>query len=217
MRTPIWLLPFACVLALAGCSSSPGPESAPPPPAPSSAPVPSSVVSGAPDTTGSIPGSPNAMYVFRFKQTDPASDRFTYRDRDLSFYFRPSPSALYFKVENLQGRPVWINWDRTTFTDVNGRVSKAAHTTSTWRDRYNSQSNVSVQGLQTYSDYLFPMDYLIDPGAQTDSQPHLPIVPEDASAPTYSGRSFSVEFEMLIEDRPRTYAFTFTIASVIPR
>ena len=155
------------------------------------------------------------MYVFRFKQTDPASDRFTHRDRDLSFYFRPSPSALYFGREP-PGRPVWINWDRTTFTDVNGRVSKAAHTTSTWRDRYNSQANVSIQGLQTYSDYLFPMDYLIDPGAQPNTQPHLPIVPEDASAPTYSGRTFSVEFEMLIDDRPRTYSFTFTIASVIP-
>jgi len=186
-------------------------------PAPSAPAVPTSIVSGAPDTTGSIPGSPNALYTFRFKQTDPASDRFTYRDRDLSFYFRPSPSALYFKVENLQGRPVWINWDRSTFTDVNGRTGKVAHNTTRWRDRYNSQANVSVQGQQTYSDYVFPIDYLIDPGASADEQPHLPIVPEDVSAPTYSGRTFNVDLEMIVEDRPRTYSFHFTIVSVIPR
>ncbi|MFN8586977.1 MAG: hypothetical protein U0704_04170 [Candidatus Eisenbacteria bacterium] len=217
MRTPLWLLPFACLLAVAGCSSAPSPESAPPPAAPAAA-APSTVVSGAPDTTGSIPGSANALYTFRFKQTDPASDRFTFRDRDVSFYFRPAPSALGFKLENLQGRPVWINWDRCTFVDVNGRTSKVAHATSRWRDRYNSQANTSIAGQTTYSDYLFPSEYLLDPGAAgADAQPHLPIVPEDSSAPTYSGRTFGVDLELMIEDRPRTYSFRFTVASVIPR
>lgn len=214
MRLPRWLYPFACAALVAGCSSAPAPEHTPAPAAPA---VRTTIVSGAPDTAGSIPGSPNALYTFRFKQTDPASDRFTYRDRDLSFYFRPSPSALYFKVENLQGRPVWINWDRSTFTDVNGRTGKVAHNTTRWRDRYNSQANVSVQGQQTYSDYVFPIEYLIDPGASADEQPHLPIVPEDVSAPTYSGRTFNVDLEMIVEDRPRTYSFHFTIVSVIPR
>jgi hypothetical protein len=210
------LFPFACLALMAGCSSAPAPESAQPPAA--ATPIMSTdVVSGVPDTDGSIPGSANAMYAFRFKQTEPSSDRFTYRDRDLSFYFRPSPSALYFKVENLQGRPVSINWDRCTFTDVNGRETKVAHNTTRWRDRYNSQAISNVAGQQTYSDYLFPVEYLVDPGATDDEQPHLPIVPEDASAPTYSGRTFGVDFEVMVEDRPRTYTFRFVIASVIPR
>lgn len=217
MRTPRMLVTLAgAALLVAGCSSSPSPESAATPPAPAPHAV-STVVSGAPDTAGSIPGSAHAMYVFRFKQVEPSSDRFTYRDRDVSFYFRPAPTALYFKVENLQGRPVWINWDRCEFTDVNGRSGKVAHGTTRWKDRYNSQSNVSVAGQQTYSDYVFPMDYLVDPGANPDDQVHLPIVPEDASAPTFSGREFTFNLEMLVEDRPRTYTFRFVVASVIPR
>ena len=67
-------------------------------------------VSSAGDSVGAVPGSADAMFVYRFRQTEPASSgTFSYRDRDLSFSFRPSPNALYFGVENLQGRPVPID------------------------------------------------------------------------------------------------------------
>jgi hypothetical protein len=201
--------------ALAGCSSSPVPEGASPPPAARA--VTSEVVSGAPDTSGSVPGSANALYVFRFKQSEPSSALFNFRDRDLSFYFRPSPSALYFRVENLQGRPVQIDWDHSVFYDVNGRATKPAHGNTRWKDRFAPLVYTQIGGQQQFGDYLFPMDYLVDPGASADTQPHLPIVPEDASAPTYSGRTFGVDLVFMIEDRPRTYPFRFQVASVIPR
>ena len=214
MTTPTRrLVAFAAAAILAGCSASPPPETAPAPAAPPP------VVLGAPDTAGLTVGSPNAMYTFRFKQIEPGgSDRFTFRDRDLSFYFRPTPTALYFRVENLQGRPVWIDWDRSQFTDANGRLGKVAHGTTRWRDRYGTQAQTQVAGLQTYSDYVFAMDDLVDPGtAGDDAQPHRPILPEDQSAPSYSGRTFGVDLALLVEDRPRTYTFRFQVASVIPR
>ncbi len=220
MRTPaIHLVAGAVALAsiLAGCSAGPEPESAPAPPA--SPEVASQTVSGAPDTMGSVPGSSNALYTFRFRQTDPPSSLFNFRDRDLSFYFRPSPTALYFRVENLQGRPVSIQWDDCKFYDVNGHSGKAAHNTTRWKDRFSPLVMTQVQPQQQYGDYVFPMDYLVDPGTATgdDEQPHLPLVPEDSSAPTYSGRSFGVDLVFLVEDRPRTYPFRFQIQSVIPR
>jgi len=92
-------LPLAAAL-LAGCSAAPAPQSVTPPP--STADTPPGYVSGAPDTTGPVPGSASSPYVFRFKQIEPSSDRFTFRDRDVTFYFRPGPTALYFKVENLR-------------------------------------------------------------------------------------------------------------------
>jgi hypothetical protein len=201
--------------ALAGCSASAPPDGAPAaPPARTATP---DVVSGAPDTAGAVPGSANALYVFRFKQTEPSSALFNFKDRDLSFYFRPSPTALYFRVENLQGRPVQIDWDRSVFYDVNGRASKPAHGNTRWNDRYSPLVYTQVGGQQQFGDYVFPMDYLVDPGASGDAQPHLPLVPEDASAPTYSGRTFGVDLVFMIEDRPRTYPFRFQVASVIPR
>ena len=200
---------------LGGCSASPPPAGAPAPPAAPAAI--SQVVMGAPDTAGVINGSANALYVFRFKQTEPASSLFNFRDRDLSFYFRPSPSALYFRVQNLQGRSVQIDWDHSVFYDVNGRSSKPARGNTRWKDRFAPLVYTQIGGQQQFGDYVFPMDYLVDPGASSDAQPHLPIVPEDASAPTFSGRSFGVDLVFMIEDRPRTYTFRFQIASVIPR
>jgi hypothetical protein len=218
MRNPaLVLVACAASIALAGCSAAPGPESLVPPP---STPVDvTQVVSGAPDSMGSVPGNSNSMYMFRFKQTEPSSSMFNFRDRDLSFYFRPAPASLYFRVENLQGRPVSIQWDESRFFDVNGRDGKVAHSSTRWKDRFSPLVMTQVQGRQQYGDYVFPMDYLVDPGAATgeDDQPHLPLVPEDSSAPTYSGRTFGVDLVFLVEDRPRTYRFRFQIQSVIPR
>src|SRR5215470_6658064 len=64
------------------------------------------VVSGAQDSVESIPGSPDAPYVYRFRMTDPGGEGFNYQDRDLSFYFHPQPDVLYFQVENRQNRLV---------------------------------------------------------------------------------------------------------------
>jgi len=211
----------AALLAIAGCSAGPPAGGAAPPSPPPAAPPPSGeqVVSGAPDTAGSVPGSPGAMYVFRFRQTEPGSSAFNYRDRDLSFYFRPSPTALYFRVENLQGRPVVIDWDDSRFFDVNDRTYKVAHSTTRWRDRYSPLATTQVAPHLEYGDFVFPVDYLLDPGANAgaDEQPHLPLIPEDSSAPTYSGRSFGVDLVFMVEDRQRTYSFRYQVASVIPR
>lgn len=215
MRIPLIGLVAALAVALGGCGVAPEPEGAPAPPSP---PEPTSqIVSGSADSVGAVPGSANSMYMFRFRQLEPPG-QFNFRDRELSFYLRPSPTALYFKVENLQGRPVDILWDESTFEDVNGRIGKVAHSTTRWRDRYSPLVRTTVPGQSQYGDYTFPIDYLVDPGTATnDDQPHQPLVPEDSSAPTYSGRSFALTLSMRVEDRPRTYTFRFQIQSVIPR
>lgn len=207
------LAAVVAVIVVAGCSVSPPPEQVAPPPKP-----PPSVVQGAPDTAGMTIGSPNALYTYKFRQTEPGGD-FNFRDRDLSFYFRPTPTALYFRVENLQGRPVWIDWDKSQFLDINGRIGKVAHSTTRWRDRYGTQAQTQVPGQQQVSDYVFSMDDLVDPGTtgNEEEQPHRPILPEDQSAPIYSGRTFGVDLEFIVEDRPRTYTFRYQVASVIPR
>lgn len=174
------------------------------------------MVSGADDSTAAIPGAPDALYRFRFRQTDPASDRFVFQDRELSFYFRPTPDALHFQVENRQDRPVWIQWERSTFTDPNGSTGKIAHSTTQWDDRFKSQADTQIPGLQRYSDYVLPLDYLLDPAGSSE-QLHRPLFPEDRNAPTYSDRSFGVDLTFIVDGRPVSYPFRFRVASVIAR
>jgi hypothetical protein len=212
-------LSVALLIVLAGCGSGPDPASAPPPPAPTGGGHgPSTAVTQAPDTVGSIPGSANALFVYRFKQLEPpATGTFSYRDRDLSFSFRPSPNALYLGVENLQGRPVQIDWDRSTFHHPDGQSAKVAHSTTRWRDRFSNQALTQVMPQQRYTDYVFSIEDLLDPGATPDTQLRRPLLPEDSSAPTYSGKTFGVDLLFLIEGQPRTYTVRFEVASVIPR
>jgi hypothetical protein len=202
-----------------GCSSGPAPQSPAAPPSqtqPSSDTGFSRIVSGAEDSVGAVSGSADAQYRYRFRQTDPGSDRFTFRDRDLSFYFKPSPSALYFQIENLQDRPVWIEWDRSTFYPPLGTSGKLAHASTQWKDRFAVQPPTQIGGLQRYGDYALPLDYLLDP-AGGDQQLHRPLFPEDSAAPQYTNAEFGVDLVFRVEERYRTYSFRYRVVSVIAR
>ena len=178
--------------------------------------LPTNVQVGASDSVGASAGSPDALYRYRFKQIDPSSERFTFQDRDLSFYFRPAPDALHFQVENRQNRPVWIDWERSQFLDPLDSTGKIAHGTTRWTDRYSVQPPTQIMGLQRYGDYLLPSDYLLDPGA-SDRQVHRALFPEGESAPQFDGREFGANLVFRIADQPRTYSFRFRVASVLPR
>lgn len=202
-------------VVLAGCAGGPLPESAEPPPAPDTGF--SRVVVAADDSVGAIPGSADALFLYRFRPLEPLSHRFTFQDRELSFYFRPAPDALHFQVENRQDRPVWIVWERSTFLSPSGGSGSLAHVTTRWDDRFKVQPDTQIPGLQRYTgDYLLPLDYLLDP-AGSDQQLHRPLFPEDQTAPQYADRVFGVDLVFLVEERPRTYSFRFRVASVIPR
>jgi len=205
---------------LPGCSAGPDPQTSAPPPSSTASPKDdagfSRIVSGSDDSTGALPGSPEAMYRYRFTQSDPPSDKFTYRDRDVTFYMRPTPSALYFQVENLQGLPVWIEWERSVFYPASGLPGKLAHSTTQWKDRYAVQPPTQIPGTQRFSDYTLPLDYLFDPGSSTE-QLHRRLLPEDSSAPQYTNATFGMDLVMRIEDKYRTYRFRFRVVSVIPR
>jgi len=174
------------------------------------------VSGGAKDSTESIPGSPTSPYVYRFRMTDPSGSGFNFQDRDLSFYFRPGPDALYFQVENRQNRIVTIDWGRSVFYGPNGGSDKVAHNTTRWEDRFQSQANTQIAGLQRFGDSMFPMTYLYDPAGR-NVQLHRPLLPEDATAPQYVDRAFGADLVFIVEDRPRTYSFRFRVASVTPR
>ena len=209
---------IACVLAAAGCGSSTSPGLAPPPRTTVPERPASTAVSNAADSVGAIPGSPDAMFVYKFRMTGPpGGSSFAYRDRDVSFSFRPSPNALYFGVENLQGRPVQIDWDRSTFYDATGRSGKVGHSTTRFRDRYSPEALTQVMPQQRYSDYVFARDDLLDPGGTPDTQLRRPLLPEDTSAPTYAGKSFGVDLVFVIEGQPRTYPVRFQVQAVIPK
>ena len=217
-RYPIAVLALCSVAMLAGCGSAPEPGSAPVPPATPPERSASTAVTEAADSVGSIPGSADAKFVYRFRQTEPAaSGTFSYRDRDLSFSFRPSPNVLYFGVENLQGRAVQIDWDRSMFHHPDGISAKAAHSTTRWRDRYTTQAQTQVMPQQRYTDYVFSIEDLLDPGATPDQQLRRPLLPEDESAPTTTGKTFGVDLAFIVEGQTRTYSFRFQVQSVIPR
>ena len=209
---------FACALAMAGCGAASSPGLAPPPRTAVPERPASIAVTNAADSVGGIPGSPDAMFVFKFRMTGPpGGSAFAYRDRDVSFAFRPSPNALYFSVENLQGRPVQIDWDRSTFYDATGRSTKVGHSTTRWNDRYSPDAQTQVNGGQRYSDYVFARDDLLDPGGTPDTQLRRPLLPEDTSAPTYVDKTFGVDLVFVIEGQPRTYPVRFVVSAAIPK
>jgi hypothetical protein len=216
LRRPSPFAALAVAALLWGCAAAPpagGPGAPPAPPAPDGGSI---IVSGAADSTAAAPGSAAALYRYRFTQTVPGSDRFTFQDRDLSFYFRPAPDALYMQVENRQDRPVWIEWDRSVFFDPQDHSGQVAHGTTRFADRFNVPAATQVAGLQRYSDYLLPLDYLVDPGT-SDQQLHRPLLPEDATAPQYADKTFGVDLVFRLDNQPRTYSFRFKVVSVLPR
>ena len=158
------------------------------------------------------------MFVYKFRMTGPpGGSNFAYRDRDVSFAFRPSPNALYFSVENLQGRPVMIDWDKSTFYDATGRSTNVGHSTTRWNDRYSPDALTQVNPQQRYSDYVFARDDLLDPGGTPDTQLRRPLLPEDTSAPTYVDKTFGVDLVFVIEGQPRTYPVRFVVSAAIPK
>jgi hypothetical protein len=219
-------LPVLLLLVVAGCLANPTtqhPRSAAdahPRPKPDIVPAErqgiSSVEAGAPDTVLPVPGNETAAYAFRFVQSQPPSDRFTFQDRDLSFYFRPAPDALHFQVENRQGQPVWMEWDRCVFYAPLGGSSKVAHQDTRFEDRLKVSADTQIGGLQRYSDYLLPIDLLLDPAGGSE-QLHKPLLYEDTRAPQYSDHEFGVDLVFRVQNQPRTYAFRFRVASVIAR
>ena len=210
----IALLVWGCA---AGCSSSPAPGTADARP---NTPEPeldtAHLVVGAADSVGAIPGSEGARFIYVFKQTEPSSDRFSFQDRDLSFAFRPSPTALFFQIENRQGQPVWLEWDRSVFIDSFGSGRKLANAETRWEQRFGTQPATQIAGQQRYSNYVFPIDYLVDPGGSGD-QLHRPLFPEDQTAPQYVDREFGVTLMFRLGDRMQPYTFRFRVRSVLPR
>ncbi len=219
---PVKVVPLvvACVTAamLSGCAASVPSGGAPgaADPAARTEGAVETLVTGASDSVVSDAVEATALFRYRFSQVLPASERFTFQDRDLSFYFRPSPDVLYMQVENRQNRPVWIDWDRSVFHDPREGAGQVGHSTTRWADRFNVQASTQITGLQRYSDYLLPLDYLVDP-AGSDQQLHRPLLPEDTTAPLYSDKEFGVDLVFRIEDQPRTYSFRFKVVSVIPK
>ncbi len=203
---------------VAGCSAS-GPAGEGP--TPSQLPTVNSetgytgIVSGAADSAGWQIGSETAKYQYRFRQIAPGSSNFTFRDRELSFYFRPSTDALHFQVENLTDRPIWIDWDRSTFYVPQAGTDRVAHGSTRWTDRNSALAPTQIPGMQRYGDYTFPMSYLMDP-AGSEEQLHRRLLPEDDSAIHYVDTEFGVDLVFNIDDRPRNYTFRFKVASVIP-
>src|SRR5438034_6795931 len=82
-RSPLAGLAFALAAVLAGCSSAPAPDSAAPPPDSTSPDRrPANAVSSAGDSVGAVPGSADAQFVYRFRQTEPSgSNTFAFRGR----------------------------------------------------------------------------------------------------------------------------------------
>lgn len=173
------------------------------------------IVSGAADSAGWQFGSETAAYRYRFRQIAPPGT-FSYRDRELSFYFRPSTDALHMQVENLTERPIWIDWDRSTFlVPRDGTTDRVAHASTRWSDRNGALAPTQIPGMQRYGDYMFPMSFLVDPAGR-DAQLHRRLLPEDETAIYYTDAEFGVDLVFLIDDRPRPYTFRFRVASVIP-
>jgi len=206
----VWRLAGGLIIVM-GCAAGEAPTPASPPAAgPAIGP---SEVTGAPDSVAGT--TVEGAYRYKFRMIDPPSDRFNFRDRVFDFYFRPAPDALHFQIENRQGFPITIEWDRCQFYDFSGGYQPAIHDGITWENRFRTPAPTTIQGGQRYSDYVFPLDLMLDPGG-TGGQLHKPLIPQDSSAPHYIDRPYGVDLVFRFDDKLNTYSFRFKLVSVLP-
>jgi hypothetical protein len=126
-----------------------------------------------------------------------------------------SPASIYFQIQNRQNRPVTIDWEQSQFLAANGQFGKLAHSTTTWDERFSYQAPTTINGLQTYGDYVFANNSLVDP-AGSGQQLHRAMLPEDQQAMQFTNRVFGMDLVMIVEGKPRTYVVRFKIDSVTP-
>jgi hypothetical protein len=190
------------IAVLGGCGG--GAAQHPPAAAP-----PSSAV--APATNPSAPGSPSTGqsvsepvnsqapsdplatgWRYRFDMTAPPNDKNSITDRDFYVYFKPDTNAVHFQIENRRGVAAKILWDECSFTDVYGRTWKAVHRGTTYDRRDLPQEVTWLQPQQRYSDYLIPVDLLLDPTAATGGA-QRELLPTDLRAQSLVGRIFTAK------------------------
>jgi len=112
---------------------------------------------------------------------------------------------------------VWIDWDRSVFVDSVGGSKKIANAETRWSQRYATLPPTQIPGLQPYSNYVFPIDNLVDSGGSPD-QLHRPLFPEDKTAPQFVDREFGCVLAFRMGDgRNQNYEFRFKVRSVLPR
>src|SRR5262245_22112713 len=209
----VWRVAGGLIIVM-GCAAGEAPTpTAPPAARPAIGP---SEVLGAPDSVAGTTGDTvEGAYRYKFRMVDPPSDRFNFRDRVFDFYFRPATDALHFQIENRQGFPITIEWDRCQFYDFSGNYQPAIHEGITWENRFRTPPPTTIQAGQRYSDYVFPLDLMLDPGG-TGGQLHKPLIPQDSSAPHYIDRPYGVDLVFRFDDKLNTYSFRFKLVSVLP-
>jgi len=164
LRAPLLVVLAAATMGC-GAGSAPAVDEAPSAGGVSVAPAGklNTVVSGgAKDSVESIPGSESSPYVYRFRMTDPSGSGFSYQDRDLSFYFRPGPDALYFQVENRQNRVVWIDWERSVFYEPDAMPVADGVEPREFAVRL-TQAIAQIMQTRTADGYVFRVDLRLRP------------------------------------------------------
>lgn len=153
---------------------------------------------------------------YRFDMTSPANDNFGVTTRELYMYFKPDTGAVAMRIENRLGVAVKILWDEMTFTDADGRMSKAVHRGVTYNTRLNPQEPTWIQANQVYSDIVFPVHLLDDPNAASGTGIR-PLLWTDIRAQSYVGKSFGFKLVVAGENDQRLeYDVRFRIASTYP-
>jgi len=177
----------------------------------------------APDTGEVAPGDTSADatteslasgWKYRFDMTAPQNEKFGVTDRNFYLYFRPDTAAVKFQVQNRRGVAARILWDECTFTDTDGHTSRALHRGIPYDRRDAPQAPTWVQPNQTYSDFLVPVELLLDPSAATGGQMRE-LLPTDVRARSLVGKVFGCRLviEYVNDNLKTTYDCQFKILS----
>jgi hypothetical protein len=173
-----------------------------------------STPTGAPSSNSAAELSSGWRY--RFDMISPSNENFGVTTRELYMYFKPDTNAVSMRIENRLGVAVKILWDEMTFTDADGRTSKAVHRGATYDTRLNPQEPTYIQAHQVYSDVVFPVSLLDDPNAASGTGIR-PLFYTDIRAQSYVGRSFGFTLVVAGENDQRvSYDVRFRIASTYP-
>jgi len=151
-------------------------------------------------------------WKYRFDMTSPQNDKFAVTDRYFYLYFRPDTSAVRFQVQNRRGVAARILWDECTFTDTDGRTTRALHRGITYDKRDAPQAPSWVQPNQTYADFLIPAELLQDPNAAVGGAMRE-LLPTDLRARSMAGKTFGCRLviEFANDNIKDTYDCTFKI------
>ena len=152
-------------------------------------------------------------------------NRYEYSDKYIGITWTYNTTQFEFKLKNISGHTLKINWDDVTFMDYAGNISRVMHKGVKYIERENPQGSISIPNEGILQDIILPnSNVYFSKGlsgyipAQWKQKAIIPCyfnnkndMEKEIANKTWIGRTVSILFPIEIEGKKNDYNFEFTV------